>query len=130
PAIRVSRGEECHLELGVSCGDIGTHCSSAGVCEEGVGAEEECTTPTACSEPGYYCAGLRKGASEPGLCRPRVSIGEPCDPADIWPCAVGPNGYCSPDGICVDEWPALCGAIHPPPGSYQAIDWIPPTSSE
>ncbi len=126
PASSVGEGAPCHLELGVGCGGApNLHCAPDGICRPSAAAGGACETPVACSGSSLYCAGLEEGDDAPGTCRERIPSGGSCDPDEFTPCAVGYTGYCSAQGVCMDEWPAVCVAAHPPPGSYQALDWIP-----
>lgn len=125
PAPQVGAGEPCHLTLGVGCGGNDHYCSRQGVCTPGVASGEACSSPLACPA-GQYCAGLPRGEDGPGECREKVPTGGSCDPKDTNPCRTSGEGFCSVDGICVEEaWPGLCHLVHPAPNEYDATYWVP-----
>lgn len=125
PVPLAEEGGQCHLELGVGCGS-GLHCSTDGICVRNTPQGQECNSPVACEASGrHYCAGLREGDDHPGVCSEKLASGDACDVSEFVPCGPGLTSYCSAEGICVDEWPAVCSVAHPPPGSYQASEWIP-----
>lgn len=125
PSPEVGLGEPCHWTLGTRCGSD-AYCNSDGLCAARVDEGQECDSPAACGFR-QFCAGLGLD-DELGVCQTKIPLGSRCDPEDTWPCDpdAGLDGYCSPDGLCVDSvWPAVCELAHIRPGWYDPTDWIP-----
>lgn len=67
--------------------DVQLFCGADGICHEAAGVGEPCASPEGCrleAAPGLYCAGVTATAA--GTCTPRLSLGDACDPLDVFPC--------------------------------------------
>lgn len=129
PIPEVDLGESCVLERNVTCEAVefsDRHCGRDGECQEQVATGESCDTPTACKSVDDYCRGLRLDGPTAGICTPRVGAGGACDPEEVGPCSVHDGlYYCSGEGTCARQWPAVCSLFTRAPGEYEPRSWIP-----